>query len=152
MLQFSLETLLTTRENLFKATQDLTLEQINTVKKGFNNTIGWNFIHAIVTQQILCYQLTNNTPVIPQEFIENFKKGSGGTHTITQQQWQQIRAQSITSIRQLDNDYNSGKLTGFTKYKTSYGVDLHSIEEAITFNCMHEALHLGYIMAMKKSL
>ncbi|MFT7612776.1 MAG: hypothetical protein ACI9J3_001742, partial [Parvicellaceae bacterium] len=40
----------------------------------------------------------------------------------------------------------------FTEYTTSYNITLKTVEEAIAFSNMHEALHLGYAMAIKKAL
>jgi hypothetical protein len=52
----------------------------------------------------------------------------------------------------LDRDYQEGIFRHYVPYKTSYGVELNNIDDAIIFNNIHEGLHLGYMMAMVKSL
>ena len=65
-----------------------------------------------------------------------------------------IKAELLISIETMDNDYKEGLFTGkeYPNYLTSYGVTISSIDVAISFNNIHEALHYGYIMAQKKAL
>jgi len=56
-------------------------------------------------------------------------------------------------VDELIEDYY-GKRFGkaFQPYATSYGIQLNTIEEAIRFNNIHEGMHLGYILAQRRSL
>jgi predicted ribosome quality control (RQC) complex YloA/Tae2 family protein len=56
-------------------------------------------------------------------------------------------------VDELIEDYY-GKRFGkaFQPYETSYGLKLNTIEEAIRFNNVHEAMHLGYMMSQRRSL
>ncbi len=49
-------------------------------------------------------------------------------------------------------DYAAGKFSSFSAYRTSAGIALETIENAITFKNAHEGIHIGYIMAMRKAL
>jgi len=40
--------------------------------------------------------------------------------------------------------------TNYSDYETSFGLNLTSIEEAISFNNIHEGIHFGYLLAMVK--
>ncbi len=70
---FEIEVLKMIRESILNQIKDLTLEQIYQVAKGHNNNIFWNFMHLLVTQQILCYKLASQ-PIKIEGLYWNFIK------------------------------------------------------------------------------
>jgi len=146
--QFDL--LKTTRNNIYTSVKDIAFEQINYIPTPYNNSIGWQVGHVVVTQQLLHYKLSNNTIIIEEELVENLKKGSSGKYILTQKQWQYILEHLVQLPILLEKDYNNTLFTTFETYSTSYGFTLQNIEDAIAFNNLHEAMHLGTINAMKK--
>jgi hypothetical protein len=142
----------TTRSNMLNAIDGLTIEQLNTLPAGFNNSIGWNFVHCLVTQQILCYKLSGFPTVFSEELMEHFKKGSSGKAPLTDEALQQFKAIALPLVDQLEIDYHNQSFRAFSTYETSYNFTLNTIEDAIVMNNAHEALHLGYVMSMKHCL
>jgi len=121
------------------------------IPNGFNNSLFWNLAHCVVTQQLLCYKLSGNEMLISDEVVEKYRKGSlAPTEVPSDIELNQIKELIISSVDQLENDYNGGLFNQYSEYPTSYGVTLNSIEDAIQFNTVHEALHLGYMMSMVK--
>ncbi|MEM8908542.1 MAG: hypothetical protein AAGD05_11895 [Bacteroidota bacterium] len=51
---------------------------------------------------------------------------------------------------QTRQDLQSGRFQSFEPYQTSYGLNLTDLESAIAFNNIHENLHLGTMMALRK--
>lgn len=151
-MEASFEIHAATRDLILETIQDLSLDQVNYMPKNFKNTIAWNCAHIVVTQQILHYKLSSNKINLISSFIDKFKKGSVVEGPIHQDEWLEIIHLLRTSHIQLKADYDAKVFTQFEEYPTSYGYVLKSIENAIEFNNVHEALHLGYIMSMKKSL
>ena len=151
-MQVQFDILKATRRNYLKAIGGLSLETLNTIPKGFNNNIIWNVTHAVVTQQRLCYGLSGNKIRLPQGIIEAYQKGSKPTRPVTQVEVDQSIDWLKASIGWLEEDYEMGIFKDYKVYPTSYGFTLSSIEEAITFNNVHEGMHLGWIGAIKKSL
>jgi hypothetical protein len=149
MMQKQFEILTATRNNVLNSIQHLSLQQLNTVPSGFKNNIAWNIAHIAVTQQILCYKLAGLDLNIEDSFVDRFKKGSEASD-ITQNDLTTIKAQLLDFPIKLEEDYDTDLFKSFNEYTTSYNVTLASIEDAIQFNNVHEGLHLGYIMAMKK--
>lgn len=141
-----------TRENFQRILAGFTIEELNEIPAGFNNNLVWNFAHIIVTQQVLCYKLSGNTPVVNQELINNYKKGSKPQQFVTAEGLNHLKSLSANTIDQLEEDYNKGLFKSLEKYQTSYGVELASIEDAIQFDIAHEAMHLGGIMALRKMI
>ncbi len=151
-MQSSFELLRATRRNVLNAIEGLSLEQINAVPKGFNNTIGWNFVHSLITQQIFCYKLSNLPVLFGDELIEHFKKGSKGNAPLTEDALNHFKAIALPLVDQLEMDFLGGQFKEFTEYTTSYNFTLRNVSDAITMNNTHEGLHLGYIMALKRAI
>ena len=151
-IQYQLELIRKTRSNFLKIIDNYSLEQINKIPEGFNNNLGWNLGHIIVTQQILCYTLSNIDPRVDQELITIFRKGTKPEKGINQEELETFKILAISTIDHLEEDYKNEVFQTFKHYQTSYGVELNNIEQAVQFNAAHEALHLGSIMALRKFL
>lgn len=151
-MNYQFEILNTTRENILAIVKDLTLEQFNFIPNQFNNSIGWQIGHLLVTQQLLHYKLSDLPINIDDDLVDNFRKGSSGKYILEQNQLDKIISLFKLLPQQLESDYNADIFTKYTEYKTSYNVTLKNIEDAISFNNVHEAMHFGTISAMKKHL
>ena len=126
-------------------------EKAFTIPTGFKNHLYWNLAHCVVTQQVLCYRLSNNTMLVKNEFVEKYKKGTVPTsEVISALEVSKTKELLFTTLEQLEKDHQLGVFSNFNAYSTSYGLQLNSFEDAIQFNTIHEALHLGYMMAMVK--
>jgi hypothetical protein len=134
--------------NLLKNTED-----IYTIPNGFKNNIFWNAAHVLVTQQLLCYKLSENEMNLSEEIIDAYRKGAKAEeHHRSLISKEELIDKLLEQTKQIKADYEKGLFVKYAKYPTSFGVELNSIEDAISFNNIHEGLHLGYVMAMKKSL
>ncbi len=139
----------TTRNTLLTYLENLSPEQLGQIPNGFSNHIFWNIAHCVVTQQILCYKLSNLPLLISNEILEKYKKGSIPVSEIpSSEEINQVRELLISTQKQLEADYAKGLFKNFTPYPTSYGFDLQTIDDAITFNNTHEGMHLGTIKAI----
>ena len=149
-MKTQIEYLRATRNNYLKFIEGLSIDQLNKIPEGFNNNIIWNFGHALITQQLLQYKLGGVQPLIEEELLNKYRKGAKPTSNVSQEEVEFLKSQMLSSIDQLESDYAAGKFKSYSEYTTSYGSTLRSIEDAITFNTIHEGLHLGVIMALKK--
>lgn len=138
------------RATCLKLIQDLTHEQLITIPKGFNNSIYWNVAHLVVTQQLLNYKLSNLPMYLDNEVVDNFRKGSKARQNYLVEDWERIVEAFKALPIQLEVDYTDGIFKEYSEYKTSYGITLNKIDDAIAFNNIHEGLHIGYIMALKR--
>ena len=139
-----------TRNNILNSIKDLSTDQLNTIPKGFGNNIIWNVAHIVVTQQLLVYKLSGVTPRISDELIEKYKKGTKALSNISESEIEEIKNLLLKTVNWIEEDYSNGIFKDFSEYPTSYNFVLQSTEDAIFFNNIHESLHFGYIMAMKK--
>jgi hypothetical protein len=140
------------RENFIALLDAFPLQALNRIPEGFNNNLIWNFGHVIVTQQLLCYKLSGLEMQVSDEQVQVYRKGSKPERAVSDNEVQELKRLGLMTIDQLRRDLEKDVFQDFHEYTTSFGVTLSSIEEAIHFNSMHETLHLGYAMAMRKSL
>jgi hypothetical protein len=133
--------------------EQFSLEELNKIPDGFNNNIIWNIGHAVATQQLLVYRLSGSDVLVSDDFIDRYRKGTKPESDVSQAEVDYIKSLLFSTIESTQEAYESGVFKKFTEYtlSTTKGV-LKSVENAIEFNNYHEGLHLGYILALKKSL
>ena len=93
-MQRQINILKTTRANILKAIEGISLEQLNEIPTGYNNNLIWNVGHVAVTQQLLCYAMSNLAVKLPKEVITAYRKGSKPTHVLSQEEVDQIKFRS----------------------------------------------------------
>jgi len=128
------------------------VEQLNKVPEGFNNNIIWNIAHLIATQQLLTYKLSGLPMRVDEAFVDTYRKGTKANGVVSADDIATIKSMLFSSVEQTKTDYANGLFKTFNAYTTSTGSTLTSFEDAMAFNNYHEGIHLGYILAMKKSL
>jgi hypothetical protein len=151
-MSYNLKILKVSRQNILNLIEPFNLEQLNHIPKGFSNNLIWNFGHMIVTQQLLCYSLSGLEPKIEGDLIDAYRKGSTPSTAVNQEEVDLFKNLAISTVHQLESDLEAGIFQNYKEYPTSFGISLSSIEEAIQFNNVHEGLHLGYAMAIRKLL
>jgi hypothetical protein len=138
-----------TRAFLLDAISMLDGEALNIIPEGFNNNIIWNIGHLIASQYGICYLRSNNQ--LPHQDIFNlFKVGSKPERIVTDEEILDIKKLLLSSLENLKEDLNTGKLNSYTPWTTRYGVEIKTIEDGIAFLPYHEGMHMGYIMALKR--
>jgi predicted transcriptional regulator len=129
-----------------------TLEELNKVPEGFSNNIIWNIAHVIVTQQLLVYRNSDLPMFVSDNMVDNYKKGTKAEVEVSQAEIEEIKSLLFSSLEKLVEDYNNGLFKNYNEYTVSTKSTLTNAEEALEFNNFHEGIHLGYILALKKSL
>lgn len=149
-MQKHFDTLIKTRQLLLKIIDNLSMEQLNRIPQGFKNNITWNIAHLTVTQQLLNYKLSGLNCLVSEEMIANFQKGTAPNHTISKEEFENIKEQFLYFPLRLEEDYNKGIFKNYIEYKTSLNITLNSIEDSVIFNTYHEGIHLGVILQLVK--
>lgn len=139
-----------TRRNILASIEGLTYEQVIKIPTGFNNSILWNFMHNLVTQQLLTYGLVGEKTRLNQGILNKFRKGSEGNNVITEEEFEFFKQNFVAIIDQTEQDYYKLMDKKFNVYTTSYNITLNTLEEVIQFINTHGGLHFGIIMSIKK--
>lgn len=149
-MEKSIDVIRKTRAVLFSVIEGLSVEELNKVPPNFNNNIAWNLAHVVASQQVLCYKLSGNSFKIDEEFIKGYSKGTKPEKDLTQDDIDFIKDQAASLINEMEKDLEQNIFNDYTPYPTSFGVELTNIQDALTYVAMHEGLHLGYVMALKR--
>ncbi len=131
-----------TRGHFIKLAQGLSIDQLNHIPQGCTNNIAWNLGHILASQMGLCYRLAGVESLISKETWQLYKIGSKPERAFTQAEVDAVIAQLKTAATQMETDYNNGAFKTYTPYMAA-GFALNSIEDAITYNNIHEAYHYG---------
>ena len=135
---------------VLKEIENFSTEQLNKIPEGFNNNIAWNLGHMIAAQQGICYKRSGLDTTITEDFFHTYKPGTKPEKFIGTAEITFIKEQLFTTLEQLEADMNTGIFVNYTQVMTRYGIELNSIDEAISFLPFHEGLHIGYIMSLRK--
>lgn len=140
------------RQLLLNEINNLTKEQLLKIPSGYKNNIAWNFGHIIVTQQVLHYMLSRNEMHIPKEMVSMYRTGTSPENWKDQPDTEELKSLLLSLSDMLLDDYDKGLFKSFRPYKTSNGVELNNLEDAITFNHFHEGTHTGIILGLIKQI
>lgn len=151
-MKFQFDLLIATRDNLLRAVENLNEEALNHIPEHFNNNLIWHLGHLVVTHQLLCYKMASLPCSVSDDLIDRYRKGTRPESLIESPEIDQIKELLHTLPQTMIADYIEGKFSEYEPYGTSYGVRLTSIEKAMAFNNVHEGMHLGYVMSMRKSV
>ena len=140
------------RREIIEELSQHTLDQLLYIPVGYKNNIFWNAAHVLATQQLIHYYLSENKMLVDMEFIRSYKKGTFGNNAATEKDVDELIELLEASPMQLFKDYQAEKLSRYRNYETYMGIELTCIEDAIMYNNIHEAIHLGYILSLKKNI
>lgn len=144
------ETVTFTRKLVGSLLEELTPEQLYTIPKGFNNNIIWNIAHILITEQMLTYGLSGINLLVDAKFVKMYGKGSIPSTKVSKKEIEEIKTQLLPAFKQTEINYKKGIFTTFKQYPTSTGIVLQNIEDALQFNVLHEGIHIGIILSLKK--
>lgn len=132
------------RRDLLEVTENLTVEQLNTIPSGFNNNIVWNLGHILVVTDEILYK---NTPFpIPTHDFDTsgFKKGTRPDNVINEKDISLIRralSDTVPRFRKLINGYAMA-----SQNKESELLEKLSSDKSIHFILFHEDMHFSTIL------
>jgi hypothetical protein len=138
------------RTNLLNLVEGYSLEQLNKVPAGFNNNIAWNMAHLVAAQQSVCYVRSGLPMKVDQAYFDLYKPETKPERDITPSEFETIKRLLFETLDQLEADYDRKIFGGFTPFKTRTGVQLNSIDDAITFLLFHDGIHTGVVMSLRK--
>ena len=131
---------------------DLTPDEWTRIPPGFRNNLLWNLGHVTWAQQGLCYRLAGAEPLLPQHYNNWFGKGKEPGTWVDTPDPEEIKAAHASAWKALEQDLAAGNFGAFKPYTTGVGVHLETHAEAIAFNSVHEGIHLGIMIRLKKAL
>jgi len=145
-----LDTLQFSRTRISELIDGLTVTQLNEIPKGINTNIIWNVGHILVSQQSFMYKRTGLPFTIKTDIIEKFKSGTKAETDISKEEIEYLKSILFEVLEQIKNDYNNNKFKQFDSFTTKRGVEINTIEDAMSFHTFHEGVHLGWIWTIRR--
>lgn len=146
--QFELLTII--RKNILQEIEACSDEQLVTIPAGFNNHILWNAVHVIVSQQILLYSHTNTPFRVDQAIIDRYRRGTTPGSELDKEMIDFVKNNLLATVAIVKGDYQNNAFGHYQPTVTSFGATLNTLEDAITFNNLHESMHYGQIKMLRK--
>ena len=110
-MNWSFDITLKTRAILYKFLEQFSLEQLNTVPNGYRNSIYWNIMHVVVTQQLLVYGLSGLPMLLDSQLVEAFRKGTKTEEAASQKDVDHLKSLLTSTIEQTGvDDFGLGLL------------------------------------------
>lgn len=151
-MDWAFDITLKNRQLLKSFIENLSLKELNTIPNGFKNNIIWNIAHVIVTQQLLVYNLSGLKTIVSEDMVTSYRKGTQPNRDLTEAEVDTIKNLLFSTIEKTKEDYKANIFQTYNQYTVTTKSTLSNVEEAIEFNNFHEGIHLGYILALRKSL
>ena len=119
-----------------------TPEQLNTIPKGFSNSIAWNFGHAIVSGYGLAFVSTGVNPSVNIPLVSKFRKGSKPESPVTQEEINTIKELADNFPSALEEAIRADQFQNVTSYTTqTFGVLMNTLDSILTTIAAHDTLH-----------
>jgi DinB superfamily len=138
------------RKALLPFFENYTLEQLNFIPEKFSNNLIWNIGHIVVTQQMLVYKFSGLPMIVSERLVEKYRKGTRPEQKVTQEEVDEIKSLLFSTIDQTETDFGAKIFNNYQEFTTGIGYEIKTVQDAITFNSYHEALHMGVIMSIRK--
>jgi len=139
------------RESLLAVVDALPEAALTVIPDGFNNHVLWNAGHLAATEQLLTFGLSGLPLDLPEGFVDDLRKGSSPRHWRREWTWAEVRELLLTLPDRTEATYRAGDFVPFERpYRTTPGVVLEGVDDAVRFNLYHEGIHLGAILALRK--
>lgn len=152
-MQFTFDVFNNIRPFFKKHIENNSLEDLNKIPEGFNNNIIWNIGHIVVTAQLLAYKLSGLPMQISDDLVSKYRKDTKPDGPVSKAEVDEIKALLFSTIKQLESDYKKGVFKSYNAYTVSTtGNTLTNIDEALQFILFHEAMHLGYVLALVRAV
>ncbi|TCP30583.1 DinB family protein [Scopulibacillus darangshiensis] len=128
---------------------ETTEEEADKMREGFSNNIRWNLGHILVIHDRLLLSLAGEPSSVPDSYVAYFNKGTSPADwedappTLTE-----LRGKLEAQPMKLEE-----VLTGRLEEKLVTPLKgMETVKEMIAFAPTHEAMHVGTILGLKKSL
>ena len=138
------------RGYLLRSTKGLSEEQLVRVPEGFHNNILWNLGHAITDNCTMLYPPTGKEFPLPDQYLSWFAPETSPSDWTETPDTAEILKAGKDILDKLVDDCTADRMEIYEPMPLDDGVVLGNIAQAIAHCNIHEAIHLGVIMSLRK--
>jgi hypothetical protein len=138
------------RGYLLRSTKGLSEEQLLRVPDGFKNNILWNLGHAITDNCSMLYPPTGKEIPVPESYLGWFAPETSPADWTTTPNHEEILITGQSVLDKLVDDCVSDRMEEYEPLRLGDNAVLDNIAQAIAHCNIHEGIHLGIIMSLRK--
>lgn len=150
--QALVKTLMICRGYMSMHTKGLTDEQLLAVPEGTENNILWNLGHLFHSHCNMTYGRCGVDNPCPAHYGDLFKGGTKPADWKETPSIKEVTDHFNGSMDKLVGDYTAGKFANYEKLELAPGMTMDNIEEALGFVVIHESVHHGNIITLRRLL
>lgn len=143
IMNLYLELIENKRKKLLSLTNALTVQQYNTVPKGFNNNIIWNMGHLLAVSERVLYDESGRASQVHKIPLDGFKRGTKPREQIGEYDISYIRDLLLQSLVFLQGNGTEASENELSAFKTN--------PRAMEFLLFHEDYHYNRIKALMET-
>ena len=151
-----LDQTLATRQTIVKVLKSIPVEQADTIPPTWNNNARWHAGHLLITPCLLSHGLLKEDLTVPEDYRKWFAKGTGpadwsGDDAIPT--YADLVDEIVPLAGRLIESFKDRLNEPFLEpYTTSVGIILRTPGEAFNMSLMHDGIHLGMLLALRRAL
>ena len=130
----------------------LTDEQLTTVPEGLENNILWNLGHLFHSHCGMVYGNCGLDSPAPESYGPLFKGGTKPADWTEAPNIEDVVGNFNGIMDKIIGDYTAGKFEGFKPTELAPRMSLDNVEDALGFVLIHESVHHGNIITMRRLL
>ena len=139
---YTIDLISSIRKQFSDLVSDSTLEQLNIIPEGFNNSIAWNFGHMVVSGYGLAFVSTGVNPSLNIPLVSKFRKGSKPEKPVTLEEIETIKELADKFPSAVEQAIKADKFQNITSYTTqTFGVPMNTLDSVLTTIATHDTLH-----------
>ncbi|WP_144549582.1 DinB family protein [Bacillus sp. X1(2014)] len=141
------------RNVTLKVVQGITEENADIIPSGYSNSLRWQLGHIYVSVEGIVFHFANETPNLPEGYMELFNTGTNPTDWKTiPPTIEEILPLLSEQVKRVKETF-SGRLDEKIAQPLPIGpLKLETIGELLSFASFHESEHIGIIKSLKNAL
>jgi hypothetical protein len=138
------------RSWLVQSAQRLTEAEILAIPRGSRNNILWNIGHVITDQCNMIYARCGLAGPLPAEYIAFFDPGTSPADWNATPIIEDVLRHASMLGERIETDYREGRFSSYRPNTLDDGITLADFESALSHCNLHEAMHLGVVVTLRK--
>jgi hypothetical protein len=147
---------LAVRQMIVQVLKSIPVEQADVIPPTWHNNARWHAGHLIITPCLLSHGLLKEPLTVPEEYRAWFAKGSSPTvwpDKATLPSYADLIDELVPlSGRLIESFKDRMDETYLEPYSTTVGIVLHNPAEAFNMSVIHDGIHLGMLLALRRAL
>lgn len=144
------------RDFIWKQTEGLSCEQLNSIPAKFNNNIIWNLGHLSSVFQKMTYERSGLAlKTAKQSYFAPFLSGTKPAQFYDEAAIFAIKESSFRVLNQIEVDLDNNRFQTYQpspKIAEVYGIEVLNLADALNYLIYHEGIHAGAIQALKQMI